>query len=152
MEGAAKRLCGRVVLQVVETGGGVAEDFRTGGWGVFLDVLSEGLADLVVGGGDEADGPVGAEHEAVGTESFEGGVKKWREIGGLPAIPVGVGDQAGNFGVNVGIRSEFFDLRGPTCRGSRAHIGLSEMVDDEFLLRELGDEFDRGGKLTREDE
>ena len=58
-------------FQTVDAGGVCAEDFCAVVGTEVCEVVAEGLPPAGVGGGCEADGPVGAGEEAVGAEGFD---------------------------------------------------------------------------------
>src|ERR1700722_18952916 len=61
-------------FQTVDAGGVCAKDFCTVVGTEVCEVVAEALPPAGVGGGYEADGPVGAGEEAVGAEGFDYGV------------------------------------------------------------------------------
>ena len=58
-------------FQTVDADGVCAEDFCAVRGTEIREVVAEGLPPAGVGGGYEADGPVGAGEEAVGAEGFD---------------------------------------------------------------------------------
>src|SRR4029453_14152814 len=61
----------------------------------------ERVHHLSVGRGEEAHGPVGAEHEPVLSKPIEDALDVGNEIGRPPGIPVGFGDDARQLAVDV---------------------------------------------------
>lgn len=141
----------RKVGELVEVLGGFAED---GGlaWGV---EGGEELGGEVVGlgvvfRGDEADGPVGAVADAAGAECGEEGVGVGLEVGDFPVVPVGFGDHAREFDVEVGeISRELGDVGLPAGELVVFDVWFAEVVEDDALLGvELAKEFFGVGELV----
>ena len=68
--------------ELVDAGGGFAEDGGLFGGGERGDVVSDDVDDGGVVAGEGADGPVGADHQARGAEGFEDGVEVRGEVFG----------------------------------------------------------------------
>lgn len=110
------------------------------------------MLDLSVGAREKADGPIGAEHEAVRAKGLERDVEIRSEMLRLPKFPIGFRDEAGEFAKDVLILRERFDLRGPGFEALGFYFRLGEMVEDEALAGKAGSEFDGGGELAGIDE
>ena len=133
-------------LDAVEAGAVSAEE---GGFVEFGEGVGfEEAVGLLVVGGELADGPVAAPHEAGGAECFKDEVEVGAEVGGLPCAVVGFGVEAAEFAVDVGGGGEAADLFAPGGAGAGFDGGLGDVVEDEGLLGEAGDELDGGGELV----
>src|SRR6266849_3518539 len=81
-------------FQTVEANGVAAEDSCFVGFGKSFHVVLDDPLHLGIGCGEEADRPIGAEHQALGTEGFEDDVEVGLEVFWLPVMPIRFGDQA----------------------------------------------------------
>src|SRR5512142_2823126 len=64
-------------------------------------------------------------------------------------MPVGFGDQAGDFAINIFGSRDLADVPHPRHLLAGAHWRLRDVIDDERLAWESRYEFDGGGQLSR---
>src|SRR6266852_798310 len=81
-------------FQAVKACGVAAKDFGIVGFGKSFHVVLDDPLHLGIGCGEEADRPIGAEHQALGAEGFEDDVEAGLEVFWLPVMPIRCGDQA----------------------------------------------------------
>ncbi len=137
---------------VVDADGVCSEDFCVVIGGEGREVVAESLPPAGVGGGCEADRPVGAGEEAVGAEGFDYGIEIGSERFKGPGGPYGFGDHAGELAGDVGTLAEFADVVAPGLEFAGCDSGFGDVVEDELLVGMAVYEADGFFELMLEDE
>jgi hypothetical protein len=112
----------------------------------------DGANPVDVGSGDTTDRPVGAEHEACGSEGGERGFQVRQNLLVVPGCVVGFSDDAGEFAENIGSVGEVGEVARPRPEFSAADGRLRDVIEDEDLVGMAIDEANRCGKLVMDDE
>lgn len=143
----------RLDAEAVGLVGGVVEDLGLLVGGECGDEGEDGIDPFGVGGFKEADGPVGAEHEAGWAEGVEGGVEVGVDQFGRAAGVAHFGDDAGEFAGEVGAFGEFADAGEPgVVAAGGGDDGFGDVVEDEGLAGVAVDEGGGVGEVARVDE
>ena len=107
------------------------------------------LHNLVVGGGEQAHRPVGAEEQPFGAEPLEEVRDVRDEVVRLPVPPVGLGDEPRDLARDVLEARERGHQRSPGLELTRCDRRLRRVVDHEPQLRKAARDLQRGRKLAR---
>lgn len=112
----------------------------------------DGADPVEIRGGDAADRPVRAEHEARGSEGGQRGFQVRQNLLVAPSCVVGFGDEAGNFAENIRTAGEVGEVARPGIEFSGADGRLGDVIEDKNLVGMTIDEADGGGKLVVDNE
>ena len=96
-------------------------------------MVRDEVKGLFVASREQADRPVGAEHQPRGAEGIEGGVEVGKELPLAPPTVIGLGQQAGELAVDVGTGGEPPQKGLPGLERAIPDGGLGEMVEDKGL-------------------
>lgn len=116
--------------------------------------MADGVCPILVTGTEEADGPIGAEHDFIGAKDFEGFLEVGGDGFGIAFACGEFGEQAGEFYADeVVALGEFFHAGAPggfdaTVAGFR----FGDVVEDDGEVWLAVDELDGDGELALEDE
>lgn len=122
--------------------------------GAFRGVAGEeegGLEPAAEVSAEVADGPIGAEEDAVPAEAFDDVIDEGAEIGGGPFFAVAVGGDAGDFAGGVGELGEAADVVAPGIESLVFDVGDAAVIEDEGDIGALLDQCRGDGELARED-
>ena len=107
-----------------------------------LNVVFDDLEHLLITGGEQAHRPIGAEHQALRAKRTEYYIQVRPKVFFLPILPVGFGDEAGKFAIDVGLCGDVLHEDSPARAAAGFDFGFGDVVDDEFLFGKMGDEFE----------
>ena len=130
-----------------------------------LGIKSHELSPLLVGGGGpedsfgeiqnlavvtskQADGPVAAPAEPIPAEDFDHMFEVEGEVVRLPLGMICLGDESGNFAIDVGRLRQLPHLRGPGFAFALLDVGLGNVVKDDGHCREVVQQAESGVQLV----
>lgn len=119
------------------------------------DEAADGVGPRFVGvDAEEADGPVGAEHEFVGSEDVEGFFEVGADRVGVDVAFGEFGDEPGKFHAeDVVAFGEFAHVAFPVGFDAAVlHFRFGDVIDDDAEIRLAIDELDAEGELALEEE
>ena len=127
---------------------GAEHGVQLGGREPGLEEVGCELVDPRVGASQEADRPVRAEHQAVGTEHFQNRFQVGQKVRRPPVFRIRLGDEPRDFAVDVRVAGELGNLLLPRLDACLTDPRLGEMIQDKGLLGKATDQFDCGGELA----
>lgn len=117
-----------------------------------MEVIFHYGNDLIVTSSQEADGPIGAEHQATWSKTFKDRVEIWFEIVFLPVVPSRLGDQARKLAPDIRESRELADVHIPGLKRLITNGRFGDVIQHVALLRSLFDQVDGCRKLPWEHE
>ena len=109
---------------------------------VFHDVDCSGVRSR-----EQADWPIGANHQTIRSERFEGDIEKRNDLLRIPMLPVGLSDQAREFAEYVGKGGQPRDSLGPGIDVAGLDWRLGKVIEDKALARKAFGKFGGNGKM-----
>src|SRR6266481_706963 len=117
--------------------------------GMPTQVVLDNMFDLLVTCSEQADGPIGAEHQSLGAEGIKNHIQVWFEVLIFPAVPGCFRYQPREFAIDVWTLRNGSHLHSPRRTAAGLNLRLRRVVDDESLLREFRDKIHGSGQLFR---
>src|SRR5579884_628711 len=125
----------------IEAGGVSSEDLVFVTRGESFGVIVDDLLYLRIAAAQQADRPVGAKHETIDAKRFEDNIEIWPKILRLPMLPIGFRHHARQFAPDVRMLGYSANATSPSVSFSSFDLRLCNVIDYEFLFRELLHEF-----------
>src|SRR5262249_25647180 len=116
-------------FETIEPGGRAPKDLRALAGAYGAKCFEKCVLHLVVARGQEADRPVGAEHQTAGTESLERDLYEWAQVARFPAHPSSLGHHTRELAEDVRESFGGLEVIDPALRLSFLDSGLGQMVD-----------------------
>ena len=115
-----------------------------------MEVILHYGNDLIVTSSEEADRPIGAEHQTVRSKTFKDGIEIRFEIVQLPVVPSCLGDQARKLAPDIRELRELADVCVPRLKRLITNGRFGDVIQHVALLRSLFNQVDGSRKLPGE--